>query len=194
VYKLTTDSTQKISISNLQAGEVCNYRIETDCEGIVFQPDQASSSKVNVTWIEFEDDDVEFISSSNKDNNNMPSREQKFIYYYYTPFELYSFWENKQIFPDFEDMAKTPRKGQYDFTQGGFKAFNNVYQLASGSNPTMEIFDEEHCKRRSVYVTVTALETVSTSLDVQVKYINSAKIGQAALGLILSTGILMNFI
>ena len=150
-------------INGLAKGQVCTYRVETECDGIVFKPTKTSG--MNVTWVEFEDDSVEFIKSSDKNNNGMPHRETKFIYYYYTPNELYNFFNHEDIFPDYRIMAKTPRKGQYDFIQSGWKAFNNPFQLASGTNPNLEIFDEMACKRRSVYVSVTALdESVSTEI------------------------------
>lgn len=111
---------------------MCNYRLEVDCDSPVFKPMTSEDiwdsdpQKFNITYVEFEEDGIEFITSKTAKNKYMPSPLTKFVYPYWTPTEIQKLY-NEVDRADFAYFVNLPRKGQYDFTQGGLKAFNNPF-------------------------------------------------------------------
>lgn len=51
-----------------------------------------------------------------------------------------------------------PRKGIYDLSVKGFKAFNNAQQTETGQNAMKEQANDDFCKERYIFVSLTALE------------------------------------
>lgn len=50
-----------------------------------------------------------------------------------------------------------PKKGIYDFREGGYKTFNNPEQSRSGNNAMKQEENDQYCKDRYIFVSLTSL-------------------------------------
>lgn len=109
---------------------MCNYRMYAECGAPIFKPQKGLAdhdlTKLNVTYVEFEDHYMEYITDSKFPNKNMLNTFTKMVYYYYTVKESRRLFLDGDVM-EYGQFVNTPRKGQYDFTKGGWKAFNSPF-------------------------------------------------------------------
>jgi hypothetical protein len=119
-------------LKDLKRGEVCTYRIFTQCGLPVFRPNFVDIpggliDNWNISYVEFEFEDVEQMAS-----NNMPNYTTKFIY------QLYSARQITAMQAQGINMTKyinAPRKGVYVNSavdtdgEPASKGFNTVVQI-----------------------------------------------------------------
>ena len=150
-------------LRDLKRGAVCTYRIFTQCGLPIFRPNfvnvpGGSIDNWNITYVEFEFDDVEKMV-----NNNMPDYTTKFIYQIYSAREI-TRMEAQGI--NMTNYVNTPRKGVYANSYAdadgkpASKGFNTVVHMQGEAGRTFALLEEvgdEVCKPRAVFVTATAL-------------------------------------
>lgn len=123
-------------IRNLSKGEVCNYRVKVSCGAPAFSVTEggqwsSSLSDFNITYNEFEGEDVEFENpnfvSSFKENSVMPMVNTTFIYYMFDMQKLVTM-------SNMTDVMRRPKKGIYNTLKKNWHAFNNIEQTQSADN------------------------------------------------------------
>ena len=179
-----TNSTQNVTVQNLQQGQTCFYTVKATCGGPAFQPDL---SGLNYTKFEFEyvtyqdanlntsDALVTYATTGQNSNSTtkrqgvpaagLPRRDHYFnaglggnrvVNANTTLDSQYSNVTNGTIFGN---------SGRYDKTAGGRKLYGNLNQAAGQlSNLTNQA--NADCSLRSLHLAVTAVSTDSPSINV----------------------------
>ena len=164
---------------DLNQGESCTYRVKAVCGAPAFTtaPGGDWSSKLenfNITGIEFEkestdDFQVRNILSQyldgvdlNQDYIENDLVSSKFIYPMHDMDDILFMEKTTTI--STEGLRNRPRKWIYSNSKVGWRAFNNPDQTPSGNNAMKEHEDDDNCKDRYMFVTLTSLED-NQSLD-----------------------------
>lgn len=168
----TVESVISRQLRDLKRGDVCTYRIFSQCGLPLFRPnfvDVAGGTldNWNITYVEFEFEDIKQMAST-----NTPDYTSKFIYQIYSARQIAAM-EAQGL--DMTNYVNTPRKGVYanSYAEGNgkpaSKGFNTVVHMQGEAGRTFALLEEtgdEICKPRAVFVTATALVD-NVSMDIQ---------------------------
>ena len=74
--------TEQVEVVDLEEGETCTYKVKSNCGSPAFKVEEGATEGVDITYIEFEDGEVEKTGKGKgkgkSPKSDMPSRDQSF--------------------------------------------------------------------------------------------------------------------
>lgn len=165
----STASTASFSVTNLQAGQTCMYKVQSTCHAPAFLPTTTDFSKVEIEYVEYRDNQVNATGVDTVVGYNQPvaSRRQsqpaigfpRRDHYFFgdvggnsVPSGNYSTYTN--VATNGEIWGRT---GRYDEIAGSRKVYGNPTQgLTSLGNLTSQALPD--CVNRTLLIAVTSLQ------------------------------------